>query len=140
MSEVKHTPGPWRWALNESSKTLCLVGGKPMYDLTIISPERWGTGSATFSLRDTAHDGMNIMHKIHERRDWIAPFKGREHHATWCANVVHPDMCLIAAAPDLLVALDQLVQYVVDKAPADHMEGALKTAERALAKAQGAQP
>lgn len=107
--KIQHTPGPWRWEINESSKSLSLVGGKPMYDLTIIQPTRWGTRSATLMIRDTAHDGMNIMHKLHERRDWIKPFHGRSHHADWCANVIHPDMCLIAAAPELLAALVELV-------------------------------
>jgi hypothetical protein len=84
---------------------LSLVGGKPMYDLTIIRPTRWGMGSATLLIRDTAHNGMNILHKLHDRRDWIAPFKGREHHAHRCAGVSHPDMLLIQAAPDMLQAL-----------------------------------
>lgn len=100
-----HTLGPWRWELNENSKGLHLVGGKPQFDLTIIEPTRWGMGSATLMIRDTAHDGMNIMHKLHERRDWVTPFPGREHHANWCAAVKHPDMQLIEAAPDLLEAL-----------------------------------
>lgn len=102
---AQHTPGPWRWELNEAHKSLHLVGGKPMFDLTIIQPVRWGMGSATLYIRDTAHDGMNILHRLHERRDWIAPFEGRAHHANWCANVTHPDMRLIAAAPELLDAL-----------------------------------
>ena len=42
-----HTPGPWRWELNKQTKHLSLVGGKPLYDLTIIQPTRWGMGSAT---------------------------------------------------------------------------------------------
>lgn len=103
----KHTPGPWRWELSESSKTLSLVGGIPLYDLTIIEPTRWGMGGATLMIRDTSHDGMNIMHKLNDRRDWIAPHNGREHHIKWCADVVHPDMRLIAAAPELLAALKQ---------------------------------
>lgn len=56
---------------------------------------------ATICLRDTAPDGMNLMHKLHERPDWLSPFVGREHHATWCQSVTHPDARLIAAAPDL---------------------------------------
>lgn len=106
------TPGPWRWELNEASKSLHLVGGKPMFDLSIMDFTRWGMSKATVCLRDTAHDGMNIMHKLHERRDWIAPFPGREHHANWCANVTHPDMRLIAAAPDLLAALNAMLTHM----------------------------
>ena len=102
---IKHTPGPWRWELNEAHKDLSLVGGRPEFDLTIIQPIRWGMGSATLFVRDTAHDGMNLLHKLHERRDWITPFPGRNHHAKWCAGVSHPDMRLIESAPDLLADL-----------------------------------
>ena len=101
---AQHTPGPWRWEFNEEHKDLSLVGGKPQFDLTIIQPIRWGMSSATLFVRDTAYDGMNLLHKVHERRDWIKPFPGREHHAHWCASVNHPDMRLIEAAPDLLAA------------------------------------
>jgi len=130
---VSHTPGPWRWEINEKSKRVHLVGGKPQFDLTIIDAERWGMSSATLRLRDVAHDGMNIMHKIHERRDWVAPFKGREHHADWCAAVRHPDMQLIEAAPDLLASLRDLVDVMTGQ-----MEGetvALHNALSAIAKA-----
>lgn len=93
------------------SKSLHLVGGRPQYDLTIIDFDRWGMASATMSLRDTAHDGMNIMHKLHERPDWIAPFEGRAHHASWCQNVIHPDARLIAAAPELLAACQAMIEW-----------------------------
>jgi hypothetical protein len=103
----KHTPGPWRWELNEAHKSLSLVGGRPRFDLTIIQPIRWGMGSATLFVRDTAEDGINLLYKLHERRDWIAPFPGREHHAAWCKGAKHPDLTLIEAAPDLLAALEE---------------------------------
>ena len=105
-----HTPGPWRWEINRSSKVLHLVGGQPrQYDLTIMDFDRWGMSRAIATLRDTAEDGMNIMHRLCDRPDWIAPFPGREHHADWCADVTHPDMRLMAAAPDLLAALRNFV-------------------------------
>lgn len=110
---MQHTPGPWRWEISESSKTLSLVGGgRRKFDLTIIQPTRWGMGSATLFVRDPVHDGMQLLHKLHERRDWIAPFPGRAHHANWCAGVSHPDMRLIEAAPDLLVALQAMLRAV----------------------------
>lgn len=97
-----HTPGPWRWEFNEKHRSLQLVGGKPQYDLTIIDFERWGMSGATMRLRDTAHDGMNLMSRVHERPNWIAPQPGREHHKSWHQLLTHPDTRLIEAAPDLL--------------------------------------
>lgn len=51
------------------------------------------------------------------------------------AQDAHANAKLIAAAPELLDALDCLVDAVVNRAPADHLEGYLRTAERAIAKA-----
>ena len=102
---TKHTCGPWRWEFNGAHRVLHLVGGRPKYDLTIMDFDRWGMSGAVATLRDPAEDGMNIMHRLCDRPDWIAPFPGREHHAAWCADVTHPDMRLMAAAPDLLEAL-----------------------------------
>lgn len=142
MTAPKHTPGPWRWELNEKHKSLQLVGGRPQYDLTIIEPIRWGMSNATLFVRDTAEDGFNLLHKLHERRDWIAPFPGRAHHASWCAGVTHPDLRLIEAAPDLLEAL---VRYVQMDVTADNLVGGSaqcesnlhRTARAAIAKATG---
>jgi hypothetical protein len=102
---TKHTPGPWRWEFNKEHRSVHLVGGKPQFDLTIIDFCRWGMNGATMRLRDTAHDGYNLMHDLHKRPDWIAPQPGREHHKSWHQLVTHPDARLIEAAPDLLEAL-----------------------------------
>ena len=108
-SVMQHTPGPWRWEINREHKVLHLVGGRPQYDLTIMDFDRWGMNRAVATLRDTAADGLNIMHRLCDRQDWIAPFQGRKHHETWCADVTHPDMRLMAAAPDLLDALEKML-------------------------------
>lgn len=106
------TAGPWRWEFNSKHKSMRLVGGKPQYDLTIMDFDRWGMGGAVATLRDTAHDGMNIMHRLCDRPDWVAPFAGRAHHADWCSDVVHPDMRLMAAAPDLLALLVESQSFI----------------------------
>jgi len=101
------------------SKCLHLVGGKPQFDLTIIEPTRWGMNRATLFIRDTEHDGMNLLHKLHERPDWWGPFKGRNHHASWCAAVTHPDMRLIESAPALLAALKAALPVITQHGSTD---------------------
>ena len=146
-----HTPGPWRWEFNEKHKGLHLVGGKPMYDLTIIDFERWGMNKATMRMRDTAHDGFDLMFRVHERQDWIAPEPGREHHKHWHQLLDHPDANLIAAAPELLEALKsarkelhacQAVIHLAggfDPAYVSEAQIALKVMDAAIAKATGVQ-
>ena len=81
---------------------------------------------------------MNIMHRLCDRPDWIAPFPGRAHHASWCSDVTHPDMRLIAAAPDLLKALEDCVA-VMDRelAGLKVIQPELSAARAAIAKATG---
>lgn len=146
VSAAKHTPGPWRWEFNEKHKGLHLVGGKPQFDLTIIDFERWGMHKATMRLRDTAHDGFNLMYRVHERADWIAPQPGREHHKSWHQLLAHPDARLIEAAPDLLEALTALIPMFAqwhEEFPehiGDKEYPALQQARAAIAKAQGITP
>lgn len=133
MSKAKHTPGPWRWEFNELHRSLHLVGGLKRYDLTVIDFDRWGMNGATMRLRDPEHDGMNIMHKVHERQDWIAPEPGREHHKDWHQFLTHPDALLIQAAPDLLDAM----RDAVSTQPADSPTKWVLRARAAIAKATG---
>jgi hypothetical protein len=112
MDKQQHTAGPWRWEFNAEHRSVHLVGGHPQFDLTIMDFTRWGMGGAGIRLRDVAADGLNLMHKLHERSDWIEPFPGRSHHKHWCANVIHPDMRVIAAAPDLLSAAQAVVDFI----------------------------
>ena len=138
----KHTPGPWRWEVNEKHKTMQLVGGKPTYDLTVMDFERWGMYGAVARMRDTAEDGMNILYRC---LDWAIPAKGREHHASWFKVIDHPDANLIAAAPDLLEALiEERRIRLLGQQPDVHWES-LRDARRdcyaktdaAIAKAKG---
>lgn len=136
----KWTPGPWRWEFNAKHKRLHLVGGRPQYDLTIMDFDRWGMSSAVATLRDTSEDGMNIMHRLCDRPDWISPFLGRAHHASWCSDVTHPDMRLIAAAPDLLKALETLLSLHDARVDtADAWNVSMEEARAAISKAIGDQ-
>ncbi|MGE8630408.1 hypothetical protein [Achromobacter denitrificans] len=130
---TKHTEGPWRWEFNAEHRSVHLVGGRPQYDLTVMDFTRWGMAGAGIRLRELSERGMDLLHKLHERPDWIAPFPGRAHHSHWCAAVIHPDMCLIAAAPCLLAALEGVLR-VADRATVE-----FDAARAAIAKAKGEQ-
>ena len=112
---ANHTPGPWRWEFDATHKTVQLCGGRPEFDKTVMDFTRWGMGGATPRFMGD-DDGFRILHKLSDRKDWIAPFAGREHHAHWCAGVAHPDARLIAAAPELLEALSLLLHEVDESA------------------------
>lgn len=119
-----HTAGPWRWEYNAEHRSVHVVGGRPLHDLTVMDFARWGMGGATPVFRDVAEDGMNIMHKLNSRPDWVAPFKGRQHHARWCSAVVHPDAILMAAAPALLAEVKRQAEEI------ERLRGALNTIAR----------
>ena len=134
-----HTPGPWRWEFNRKHKSVALVGGMPQFDLTVMDFERWGMSGAVPRMRDTAADGMNIMHKVCDRADWIEALPGREHHANWCAGLTQPDLRLIAAAPDMLAALRRAVlalAFAAETSPA--MRDDYEAVSAAIARATGA--
>lgn len=103
-----HTAGPWRWEFNGTSKSLHLVGGRPTYDLTVIDFARWGMDGATMRLRVKERDGMQILYRVHERPDWLAPEPGREHHNGWHQLLTHPDALLSQDAPALLAEVVRL--------------------------------
>ena len=131
MSE--YTKGPWRWEFNSLYKTVSLCGGRPEFDKTVMDFRRWGMGGAQPRFMGD-DDGFRILHKLSDRKDWIKPFPGRDHHADWCAAVDNPDANLIAAAPCLLEALLGFMAEFGDKT--DNNENVRK-ARAAIAKATG---
>lgn len=98
------TPGPWRWELNESSKSIALAGGKPTFDKTVMDFARWGMGGAAPRFNDAVASGeLNIMERAEK---YGAEVPGREHHANWFKIIAHPDAAWIAAAhPSAILAL-----------------------------------
>lgn len=103
--DLKHTPGPWRWELNESSRYIQLCGGIPAFDKTVMDFVRYGAQGAKPRFLDKEikdHDKYNILKDANEYGEIV---KGREHHARWFKDINHPDAKLIAAAPTILKAL-----------------------------------
>jgi len=96
-----HTPGPWRWEINQKSKELRLCGGVPRFDLNVLDFQRWGMSGAVARFR-----GEDEI--MHHALDFAEAFPGREHHANWCSALNHPDARLIAAAPELLAVAERV--------------------------------
>lgn len=106
MIEQKHTPEPWRWEFNRTHKSIQLVGGKPQFDKTVMDFGRWGMGGACPRFNEKiAGNELNIMVRVADIPDWVVPFAGREHHADWCANVIHPDARRIVACVNACASL-----------------------------------
>lgn len=134
MSKQQYTPGPWRWEINLINKHLNLVGGKIPYDLYVMDFVRWGMGGAIPRFNVDYTGGLNIMTKADEMATIIPE---RRHHANWFQTISHPDAQLIAAAPDLLEALQEILKYHSDK-PTGLVEGHKLDGTPAFSKARSA--
>lgn len=109
MSNQKHTPGPWRFEVNEKSKSLRLCGARH-FDLTVMDFVRWGMGGAQPRFRADA-DNLHIMRKVTE---FAAPLEGREHHESWFKIINHPDSRLVESAPELLDSVETLFELLCE--------------------------
>lgn len=87
-----HTPGPWRWRINEKFKQVELLGGKSLIVMDFV---RYGMDRAAprFRTNDCLMERIEYFSQI---------IPGEEHHASWNKTLSHPDAELMSAAPELL--------------------------------------
>lgn len=136
MNKPNFTPGPWRWEHSPKHKSTQLVGGRPVYDKTVMCFKRVGLGGAGPLFMNTEPEGCCELHRLVDKsEEWCKPFKGREHHAHWMQEVTHPDARLIAAAPDMYAALqacheamEYMSEYDIPIALPDQVKAALEKA------------
>lgn len=100
----KWTQGPWRWEFNPKTKTAQLCGGKPQFDSTVMDFVRVGMSGAGPRVIDQTDLGL-----LAGVAKFAQPSAGREHHSSWFQVLRHPDLDLIAAAPELAEALKALI-------------------------------
>ena len=95
--KLEHTPGPWEWQVNKTYKQVTLIGHRNGCRELVMDFTRWGMNGAK--------PRFNRSGLMHPADGLCGIIEGREHHASWCQTINHPDARLIAAAPDMLDAL-----------------------------------
>jgi hypothetical protein len=97
---MAHTPGPWKWRINRSTKRIYLTGR----GLTVMDFVRYGMSNAAPRFLDAEH--------LMQRADELAiNIPGESHHSHWNQDINHDDARLIAAAPILLLVLKEYQKY-----------------------------
>lgn len=119
----QHTPGPWDWYMSDRGEAMLATPDRGR--LCVMQPVRCGMQGGTVRFSDWGEGPRGRRGGV--MRD------AKEHLRN--GVLMNPDALLIAAAPDLLEALELLMMSgdVRDAAEA----GALKQARAAIAKAVG---
>lgn len=143
MSEAKFTPGPWAW--------FGTAGGCPEIYLAtnhsgrryVMGFQRWGLNGAQPSFQPEGRGMVKAKDLLQfEVGDQSivgldAAQKDTSVYRFQIRGIAAPDAHLIAAAPELYEALDDLTEIANRGSVPDYVRDAINTAKRALAKARG---
>jgi len=114
MSDAKHTKGPWVWSTMSDANGMLMANhsGRPV----VLAASRKGMQGATMQVR--SRGDVPRLVPIADEPD-------------------HPDLALIAAAPDLLAACETLLKNIVLEENWRDDDDYMERARAAIKKAQG---
>lgn len=121
----EHTPGPWVWRANTAGQAVHLFGPR---GVVVMAFQRWGMRGATPAFRDA----QNLLSKAVE---WAV--RPQAHNPWNVTDIDHPDARLIAAAPELLAALEGVISEIGAEWDDSWSAAVYEEAVAAVAKARG---
>ena len=118
MSKSKHTPGPWHWNVNPSSKLVRIIAANGDY---VLMARRWGNSGTIWFQKPSS--GI-----IENASRFLKDFPNRHHHRTWAQTIDHPDAHLIAAAPELFAFAERFLEIFGDEEDFEELCGEARDA------------
>lgn len=140
MSETAHTPGPWAWFGGAHDFYLATTHSGRRY---VMGFDRRGMRSAqpVFQVRGVMVKASELCSFVvgdKQVRGFTEARKDRSVYRYDIDGIDHPDARLIAAAPELLAALERLESLVRILPPEmDEEHSAMAQARAAISKARG---
>ncbi|WP_435018433.1 hypothetical protein TA3x_000407 [Tundrisphaera sp. TA3] len=140
MEDTKHTPGPWAWFGTASCEDLWL-GTAHSGRIYVMGFKRWGRQGAQ-PIFQVKGKGMVPAKELVQfevgNREVVGMTQAKSERSVYrhhVRGIAHPDARLIAAAPELLEALEDVLSKI-EQANLGHILGNTK-GYAAIAKAKG---